>query len=342
MDMLDVIARSHGGRGVQVLGAKFGLTERQTRAAIDQLAPAVMAGIRRQLQSGPDGVAGVVKAIATGNHGRYLDRDDDGIVDDGNAILGHVFKSKDVSRGVADRAATASGVSADVLRKMLPVVTAMVMGGLSQQLMGAEVTASPAVARPNRRGSTGRASQSTQSRTAQPAPAASAPRVTTSRSTGSKATSSVRPAAIPTPPPGRVASRSAQPVQAPPVRAGAAPQQPTQAAAPDAGGLGGLLGQLLGGGQGTGAAAAGGGGLGGLLGQLVGGGSAGGAAAGGGGGGIGDLLQGILGGNAQPEARAQATQSIGDLLSGLLGGGTPRGNDADRLLDAVTRPRTGR
>ncbi len=88
MDMLDVIAQSHGGRGVQVLGGRFGLSERETRAAIDQLAPAVMAGIRRQIQSGPDGVTGVVKAIATGNHGRYLDRNDDGIVDDGNAFSG--------------------------------------------------------------------------------------------------------------------------------------------------------------------------------------------------------------------------------------------------------------
>jgi hypothetical protein len=337
MDMLDVIAQSHGGRGVQVLGAKFGLTERETRAAIDQLAPAVMAGIRRQLQSGPDGVTGVVKAIATGNHGRYLDRDDDGIVDDGNAILGHVFRSKDVSRGVADRAAAASGVSADVLRKMLPVVTAMVMGGLSQQLMGAQTGAgSAAAARPNQRVSTGRAAQSTQSKTAQPAPAPA--RVSASRSTGSKATSTSRPAAIPTPPAGKVTPRAAQPVQAPPVRTGTAPQ-PARAPAAEAGGIGGLLGQLLGGG-GAGAGAAAGGGIGGLLGQLVGGGSAGGGSTGGGG--IGDLLQGILGGNAEPGARAQATQSIGDLLSGLLGGGTPRGNDADSLLDAVTRSRTGR
>lgn len=343
MDMLDVIAQSHGGRGVQVLGAKFGLTERETRAAIDQLAPAVMAGIRRQLQSGPDGVTGVVKAIATGNHGRYLDRDDDGIVDDGNAILGHVFRSKDVSRGVADRAAAASGVSADILRKMLPVVTAMVMGGLSQQLMGAPTGTDPAeAARPNRRVSTGRTVQSPQSRTAQPAraPAPAPAKVTTSRSTGSKATAAPRPAPAPTPPPGKVASRTVQPVPAPPVRTGAAPQPArSPAPAPEAGGIGGLLGQLLGGG-GPGAGSAGGGGIGGLLGQLVGGGNAGGGSAGGGG--IGDLLQGILGGNADPGARAQATQSIGDLLSGLLGGGTPRGNDADSLLDAVTRSRTGR
>ncbi|MGV8840257.1 MAG: DUF937 domain-containing protein, partial [Bauldia sp.] len=193
MDMLDIIARSHGGRGMQVLGAKFGLTERQTRAAVDQLAPAVMAGLRREVQSGPDGAAGLIKAIATGNHQRFLDGDD-GIVDDGNAILGHVFKSKDVSRGVADRAAAASGVSADVLRKMLPVVTAMVMGGLSEQLIGVQPTTKAAATTAPASRST---SKSTGTGTQKTTPAAPQARVSTARTSQSRAAqaSSTRPAA---------------------------------------------------------------------------------------------------------------------------------------------------
>lgn len=53
--------------------------------------------------------------------------------EDGNSILGQVFGSKDVSRAVAGRAAEQTGIGADILKKMLPVVATMVMAGLSKQ-----------------------------------------------------------------------------------------------------------------------------------------------------------------------------------------------------------------
>jgi hypothetical protein len=52
---------------------------------------------------------------------------------DGNAILGHVFGSKDVSRQVASRASERTGIDPSILKKMLPLVAAMVMGGLSRK-----------------------------------------------------------------------------------------------------------------------------------------------------------------------------------------------------------------
>lgn len=135
MELTDLIAQAQDGRGIQTLSRQFNLTEAQTRAAMEQLAPAVMAGLRRETES-PDGISGLIGALASGNHGRYLEGDDSGIVDDGNAILGHVFGSKDVSRGVAARAAEVSGVGSGILKQMLPVVAAMVMGALGKKMMG--------------------------------------------------------------------------------------------------------------------------------------------------------------------------------------------------------------
>lgn len=135
MDLTEVIAQAQGGQGIGALSRRFNLNETQTRAAIDRLAPAVMAGIRRETAS-PDGLAGLIKALASGNHGRYLDGDESGIVDDGNAILGHVFGSKDVSRGVAAHAAEGSGIGLDTLKRMLPMIAAMIMGALGKKTMG--------------------------------------------------------------------------------------------------------------------------------------------------------------------------------------------------------------
>ena len=140
MDLTDMIAQSQGGQGLENLGRQFNLTDEQTRAAVDELAPAIMAGLRRETRS-PDGLSGLLAALADGDHGRYLEGDDSGIVDDGNAILGHVFGSKDVSRGVAAHAADMSGISAGILKQMLPVIAAMAMGALTRKMTGSSGTA---------------------------------------------------------------------------------------------------------------------------------------------------------------------------------------------------------
>jgi hypothetical protein len=135
MDIMNMIAQAQNGRGLQALAQKYNLDERQARAAVDELAPAVVAGIRRETQS-PDELSGLLGALLGSNHSRYLEGDDDGIVDDGNAILGHVFGSKDVSRAVAAKAASNTGVDTGTLKEMLPAVAAMVMGALGKGVTG--------------------------------------------------------------------------------------------------------------------------------------------------------------------------------------------------------------
>jgi hypothetical protein len=121
------------------LGRQFGLNEAQTRAAFEQLAPVVAAGIRRNNQS-DNGLESLLKALQGGNHSRYADDPTslqfDQVADDGNAMLGHIFGSKDVSRGVANQAADLSGVGSAVLKKMLPVIAAIIMGQLAKGMGG--------------------------------------------------------------------------------------------------------------------------------------------------------------------------------------------------------------
>ncbi|MDX1696748.1 MAG: DUF937 domain-containing protein, partial [Thiohalobacterales bacterium] len=52
---------------------------------------------------------------------------------EGNAILGHLLGSKDVSRRVASHAAGKTGMDEGLLKKMLPVIATMVMGSVSKQ-----------------------------------------------------------------------------------------------------------------------------------------------------------------------------------------------------------------
>ena len=146
--ILDTLMNAGGGGAVQQIGQRFGLSDDQTSNALNQLVPALMAGLQRNT-SQEGGMDALVGALKGGNHAQYLDNPEllghEATTEDGNSILGHIFGSKDVSRAVAGHAAEQTGIGADVLKGMLPVVATMVMGALSKKSANAPVGA-PAAA----------------------------------------------------------------------------------------------------------------------------------------------------------------------------------------------------
>ena len=139
MNLLQNLLDANDGQLVGQLARNFGLDEGQAGAALRHLVPAVAGGLKNNLgQAG--GLEALLGALQNGQHARYVDRpdvlDQPDTVNDGNAILGHLFGSKDVSRQVAARAAQGAGLDASLLKKMLPVVAAMAMGALNKQAAG--------------------------------------------------------------------------------------------------------------------------------------------------------------------------------------------------------------
>ena len=145
MNILDSIMTAGNGAAVRQIGSQLGLDEAQTAAALSALLPALSAGLRQNAQT-PDGLDGLLGALLSGRHQRYVENPgvlgEAETVADGNGILGHILGSKDVSREVARRASAQSGVSADVLKQMLPVVATLVMGALARR----QAQAGPAAA----------------------------------------------------------------------------------------------------------------------------------------------------------------------------------------------------
>lgn len=136
MDLLSMILNAGGGGAVRQLSQNFGLDANKTSSAISCLLPALGQGLARNAQK-PGGLESLISALASGGHQRYIDNLEslggESTIQDGNGILGHILGSKDVSRQVAGNAAAKTGVGADILKKMLPVVAAMAMGALSKQ-----------------------------------------------------------------------------------------------------------------------------------------------------------------------------------------------------------------
>ncbi len=136
MNILDVIMQAQGGAAAKQLGQNFGLDSTQTQSALGALLPSLAGAVKQNAQS-PGGMEALLGALASGGHQRYLDEPaslgSSQTVNDGNAILGHLLGSKDVSRKVAAHASAQSGMGEDILKKMLPVVAGMMMAGLSKQ-----------------------------------------------------------------------------------------------------------------------------------------------------------------------------------------------------------------
>ena len=136
MSLLKTILESQGGAVAGQLAKQFGLDANQATSVLGQLVPALSAGVKRNVNQ-QNGLENLIDALNKGNHQRYLEEPaqvgQQSTVEDGNKILGHVFGNKEVSRQVASHASQQTGVSSDLLKKMLPVVATMVMGGLSKQ-----------------------------------------------------------------------------------------------------------------------------------------------------------------------------------------------------------------
>jgi len=144
MNILDMLLGNQGQSTTQQIGQQLGLSDVQVNSALTALAPAVAAGFKNHMST-EQGLNGLVAALDSGQHQQYVDdpstllRPD--ATNDGNGILSHIFRSKDVSREVANRASAQTGLDAGVLRGLLPVVAALMMGRMATNNSGGSASA---------------------------------------------------------------------------------------------------------------------------------------------------------------------------------------------------------
>jgi hypothetical protein len=111
------------------IGRQFGLSDEQTRAAVEALTPVVAAGMRRNGGAG-GGLNDIIKSITQGG----APEETGAATSQGNDILGEIFGSKEVSRGVANELSATSGIGASILKKMLPIIASIVMAQVAKQM----------------------------------------------------------------------------------------------------------------------------------------------------------------------------------------------------------------
>ena len=143
MQITDMLAQMGG---LQSIARELGINEAQVASGTAALAPAILGGFKKQAQSG-GGVEGLGGLLGQLGGGGLLDSvlgSQPTPVSQGNDVLGQIFGSKDVSRTVAQNAASQTGLDAGVLKKMLPMLAMLVAGYMAKQRSaGAAAGAAP-------------------------------------------------------------------------------------------------------------------------------------------------------------------------------------------------------
>jgi hypothetical protein len=137
MDMMDIIKAAGG---VSSIARELGVDEGTVQSGAAALLPAILGGFKSQAQTQPEGLGGLMNIIGGLGGGGLLASvlgAGPSNVDAGNNVLGQIFGSKDVSRTVADDASAKSGVSSELLKKMLPLLAMAVAGYMASHAGGA-------------------------------------------------------------------------------------------------------------------------------------------------------------------------------------------------------------
>lgn len=143
MNITDILAQMGG---VQSMSQELGTSETQAASGAAALIPAILGGLKKQAQSQPSGTEGLRDLLGQLGGGDLLDdvlAPQPTNVSRGDSVLGQIFGSKDVSRAVAQNAASESGLDPALLKKMLPMMAMLVTGYMAKQ-GGAEASAQPA------------------------------------------------------------------------------------------------------------------------------------------------------------------------------------------------------
>ena len=139
LPLYEMMMRAQNGEAMRTMADQFGLSVDQATKAMEALMPAFATGLKRNTLN-PQDFGGFMQALAGGHYANYFNNMAEAFtpqgISEGNAMLGQIFGSKEVSRAIAQQAELATGIAQDVYKRMMPVVASILMGSLFNQASG--------------------------------------------------------------------------------------------------------------------------------------------------------------------------------------------------------------
>ncbi len=131
MNLTDILAQAGG---IESMAKDLGIPPAMAKQGAEALLPAILGGFKKQAQSGGiEGLGGLLGQLGGGGLLDAVLGSQPTPVSQGNDVLGQIFGTKDVSRTVAGQAAAQTGLDAELLKKMLPILAMMAAGYMAKQ-----------------------------------------------------------------------------------------------------------------------------------------------------------------------------------------------------------------
>jgi hypothetical protein len=136
-DLESILASAQGGQLVPNLAQRFGLSEEQITCAIEALTPALAIGLNRAAEE-PQVFEKTVGALAATSRYSFFDEpaaaESDDSVALGRDLVSDLFGSPAETGQVLQAAARESGVRADILGQLLPILASILLSGLTKSI----------------------------------------------------------------------------------------------------------------------------------------------------------------------------------------------------------------
>ena len=132
MQLSDLLAQTGG---LESIAGELGISPQKAATGAEALLPAILGGFQRtaQAQGSGEGLGGLLASLGGGGLLDQVLSPQPTDVSQGDAVLGEIFGSKDVSRTVAQSASAQSGLDPALLKKMLPLLAMLVTGFMAKR-----------------------------------------------------------------------------------------------------------------------------------------------------------------------------------------------------------------
>ena len=132
MQISDLLAQTGG---IESIARELDIDPQQAASGAQALLPAILGGFQRsaQAQGGAGGLGALLGQLGGGGLLDQVLAPQPTDVSQGDAVLGEIFGSREVSRTVAQTASAQSGLDPSLLKKMLPMLAMMITGYMAQR-----------------------------------------------------------------------------------------------------------------------------------------------------------------------------------------------------------------
>lgn len=140
-NLADILSQAQNNPGFDTFARQFGMAPDQVKAAMDALLPAFSVGLNRAAQS-PADLANLFGLYAAQPNVAKMFENPAGaasaMMAAGQEAMSRIFGSNELAQAIAAQAAAMTGMGQEMMKQVMPMMAALLMGGLMQGAMNGQ------------------------------------------------------------------------------------------------------------------------------------------------------------------------------------------------------------